>query len=213
MVGTACGQTEGAKASATMRFQYIPAGAPPPAPGSSDENLLLSMPSFAPFALSCLLLVSSLGANAADVYNEVNRLIFAGQWPTALREAQQHLKEHANDPQMRLLLSRIQDGQGQTEAATSTLQALTLSFPELPEPHNNLAVLLARQNRLDEALVALQAAIRARPDYATALENLGDVHIALAIQAYQSAQQNGSPLPRAASKRLTAEQVLRTVTP
>ena len=196
-----------------MACQYIPAGAPPAAPGSSDENLLLSMPSFAPFALSCLMLVSSMGASAADVYSEVNRLIGAGQWPASLKVVQQHLKEHANDPQMRLLLSRIQDGQGQTEAATNTLQALTLSFPELPEPHNNLAVLLARQNRLDEALVALQAAIRARPDYATALENLGDVHIALAMQAYQNAQQNGSPQPRIASKRLAAEQVLRTLAP
>lgn len=171
------------------------------------------MPFFAPFALSCLLLVSCMGASAADVYSDVSRLIAASQWSAALKEAQQHLKLHANDPQMRLLLSQIQDGQGETQAATATLQALTQSYPELPEPHNNLAVLLARQNRLDEALLALQAAVRARPDYATALENLGDVYIGLAIQAYQHAHQTGTPLTRSTSKRLAAEQVLRALAP
>jgi tetratricopeptide (TPR) repeat protein len=185
--------------------------------GSSDENLLLPMHFFASLAMSCLLLLSSWVASAADVYSDLNRLIGTGQWPAALNEAQLHLKTNPNDPQMRLLLSRIQDGQGQTEAATATLQALTQSYPELPEPHNNLAVLLARQNRLDEALLALQAAIRARPDYATAQENLGDVHVALAIQAYQNANQiaiqSGTPVPRVAGKRLATEQVLRTLSP
>jgi tetratricopeptide (TPR) repeat protein len=172
---------------------------------------------FASLSLSCLLVLSSVAASAADVYSDVNRMIGAGQWPAALNEAQLHLKTYPNDPQMRLLLSRIQDGQGQTEAATATLQALTLSYPELPEPHNNLAVLLARQNRLDEALLALQAAVRSRPDYATALENMGDIHIAMAIQAYQNANQiaiqTGIPQPRVADKRLATEQVLRTLSP
>jgi tetratricopeptide (TPR) repeat protein len=69
-----------------------------------------------------------------------------------------------------------------------TLQALTQEFPELPEPYNNLAVLLASQQRFDEALTALNLAVRARPDYSLALENLGDVHIALARQAFLKAQ-------------------------
>jgi tetratricopeptide (TPR) repeat protein len=94
-----------------------------------------------------------------------------------------------------------------------TLQSLTQSFPELPEPHNNLAALLARQNRYAEALVALQAAVRARPDYAIALENLGDVYMALAIQAYQSASQGVPSQTRVAEKRLAAEQLLKSTAP
>ena len=85
---------------------------------------------------------------------------------------------------MRLLLSRIQDGQGQTTAAMATLQALTRSFPELPEPHNNLAVLHAAAGRYDQARASLEAAIRANPQYAVAHENLGDVHARLAEQAW-----------------------------
>lgn len=160
------------------------------------------------FVLTALLLLSSARAQA-DVYQDVNRLVTAQEWSKAQAQAQEHLKTRPTDPQMRLLLSRIQDGQGQTAAAMETLQGLTQSFPELPEPHNNLAALLARQNRYAEALAQLQDAVRARPDYGTALENLGDVYIALAIEAYQNASKATPPQPRAASKRLAAEQLLK----
>lgn len=162
--------------------------------------------------LSCLLLAFSAGVKA-DVYSDVNRLVASEQWAQAQSQAEQHLKSQPTDPQMRLLLSRIQEGLGQTAAATQTLQALTQSFPELPEPHNNLAALLARQNRYAEALAALQAAVRARPDYATAQENLGDVYIALAIEAYQNAVRAMPSQPRAAHKRLAAEQLLKSAAP
>jgi tetratricopeptide (TPR) repeat protein len=164
------------------------------------------------FVLTSLLLLSSVGAQA-DVYQDVNRLIGAAEWSKAQTQAQEHLKTRPTDPQMRLLLSRIQDGQGQTATAMETLQSLTQSFPELPEPHNNLAALLARQNRYAEALVQLQDAVRARPDYGTALENLGDVYIALAIQAYQNASRAPAPQSRVTSKRLAAEQLLKSSAP
>ncbi len=162
--------------------------------------------------LSCALLLFSAGAHA-DAYSDVSRLVSAEQWTQAQTQAEQHLKTQPTDPQMRLLLSRIQDGQGQTSSAMETLQGLTRSFPELPEPHNNLAALLARQNRYAEALESLQAAVRARPDYATALENLGDVYITLAIQAYQNASKAMPSQSRAASKRLAAEQILKSSAP
>lgn len=170
------------------------------------------MQSFQIFVLSGFLLAFSVGAKA-DIYSEVNRLVMAEQWPAAQSQADTHLKTQPTDPQMRLLLSRIQDGQGQTMAAMATLQTLTQSFPELPEPHNNLAALLARQNRYAEALVSLQAAIRARPDYATALENLGDVYLALAIEAYQNANRALPSQPRTASKRLAVEEILKSSAP
>ena len=156
-----------------------------------------------------LLLLGSAGAQA-DVYSEVSQSLDAKQWDKAQAHAERHLKAQPTDPQMRLLLSRIQDGLGQTEQAMQTLQDLSLSFPELPEPHNNLAALLARQNRYAEAVLALQKAIRVRPDYATALENLGDVYLALAIEAFQSAGQAAPPQPRAVSKALAAEKLLQS---
>lgn len=189
-----------------------PSGATRPEPGSPDPILLARMHSLITFVLSCALYLLATGAHA-DIYSDVNRLVNKQQWAQAQTQAEAHLKTQPTDPQMRLLLSRIQDGQGQTSLAMETLLALTRSFPELPEPHNNLAALLARQNRYAEALDALQAAVLARPDYATALENLGDLYVTLAIQAYQKANKTMSTQPRVANKSLAAERLLKPSTP
>jgi len=156
----------------------------------------------------CTLLTLGSGARA-DIYTEVNALVQSGQWQPAQALAESRLKTTPTDPQMRLLLSHIQTGQGQTQAAMDTLRALTLSFPELPEPHNNLAALLARANRHEEALLSLQAAVRARPDYALALENMGDLYLALAARAYGQALNLTPNLKRLQNKQANTQQVLK----
>jgi Flp pilus assembly protein TadD len=64
---------------------------------------------------------------------------------------------------------------------------LTQDYPELPEPHNNLAVLLAADGDLDGARRALESALRVQPDYPIAQENLGDVHLRMAVRAWDQA--------------------------
>lgn len=145
----------------------------------------------------------------ADLYSDVNRLIQSGQWNQARQQADQRLKTAPEDPQMRLLLSRIQDAQGQTQAAMDTLRALTQSYPELGEPHNNLAVLLVRENRYADALASLQAAIQTRPDYVIAIENMGDVYAALASDAYAKALKITPQQARIQNKQLTIDQMLK----
>ena len=157
----------------------------------------------------CTLMTLSNGVRA-DIYTEVNALVQSGQWQPAQVLAESRLKTTPNDPQMRLLLSHIQTGQGQTQAAMDTLRALTLSFPELPEPHNNLAALLARANRHEEALLSLQAAIQARPDYALALENMGDLYVTLAARAYGQALNLSPQIKRLQTKQANTQQVLKT---
>lgn len=77
---------------------------------------------------------------------------------------------------------------GRIREAEDALTRLTQDYPELPEPYNNLAVLRAGQGRLDEAQALLLDALRARPNYAIALENLGDVQARLALRSWQQAQ-------------------------
>lgn len=67
---------------------------------------------------------------------------------------------------------------------------MTNNFPELAEPHNNLGVIFAKQNKLDKAQQSFEMAIRIRPDYANALENLGDVYLRLADNLFEIAQKN-----------------------
>ena len=117
-------------------------------------------------------------------YPTVQRLLNAGQTDEAMKTAEAWLAEHERDAQMRFLKGVIQSQQGQNEAALATFTALTREFPELPEPHNNLAVLHAKAQRYDEARVALETAIRLNPSYARAHQNLGDLYVKLAAQAY-----------------------------
>ena len=160
-------------------------------------------------ALMAGLIWLCIGPAQADVYDDVQRLIKREEWPKAEALASQHLKSRDQDPQMRLLLSRIQEGQGQNDAAMSTLLGLTQTFPELAEPHNNLAALYAQAGRYEDALASLHRAILARPDYATALENLGDLHAALAKQAYDRAANAAPTSPRPQSKAQAIGQMLQ----
>ena len=195
-------------ASATMVLSIAPSGLPMSAQASPRPDTYCCMRLLISFALSCALMALSTGARA-DLYSDVNRLIQSGQLGKAQQQVDQRLKTAPTDPQMRLLLSRIQDAQGQTQAAMDTLQGLTQSFPELAEPHNNLAALLARENRHADALISLQAAIKARPDYAIALENMGDVYAALASQSYGKALQITPNQRRIQAKQLTIDQMLK----
>jgi tetratricopeptide (TPR) repeat protein len=122
-------------------------------------------------------------------YTEVNRLIRAGQYAEATAKADQFLASKPKDPQMRFLKGVILTEQGKPQDAITVFTKLIEDYPELPEPYNNLAVLQAGQGQFDKARAALEMAIRTNPSYATAYENLGDVHAKLASQAYSKALQ------------------------
>ena len=64
-------------------------------------------------------------------------------------------------------------------------------------------MLYARQGRTQEALESLNKALLARPDYAVALENLGDLHLSLALQAYQRASRSPAT-PTSAGRKADA---------
>ena len=137
--------------------------------------------------LACLLLAGP--ARAADDYTQVQQLQSAGQTAQALAAADAYIKAHPRDPQMRFIKANVLSASGQAAEAQALLVQLTRDYPELPEPWNNLAVLHASRGQLDKAQEALQAALRINPAYATALENLGDVRLRQASEAYQRARQ------------------------
>jgi Flp pilus assembly protein TadD len=76
---------------------------------------------------------------------------------------------------------------GRRPEATDALVLLTQDFPELPEPYNNLAVLAAAQGGLARAEHLLQQALTAQPNFVTAQENLGDLYVAMAAEAFERA--------------------------
>jgi Flp pilus assembly protein TadD len=76
---------------------------------------------------------------------------------------------------------------GRTVEATLVFERLIQEFPELPEPYNNLAAIHAAQGRFESALGLLRQSLAAAPNYVTAYENLGDLYLSMAEQAYGKA--------------------------
>ncbi|HPU53091.1 MAG TPA: tetratricopeptide repeat protein, partial [Burkholderiaceae bacterium] len=71
------------------------------------------------------------------------RLSKEGKPEAALASLEASLKTHPRDPQLRFLYGVIMAEQKRTDDAINVFEQLTQDFPELPEPHNNLAVVLA----------------------------------------------------------------------
>jgi len=140
------------------------------------------------FALLLLLAVPVPSfAALADELTEVTRLHRAGQSAAALERADRYLAATPKDAQMRFLKSVVLAESGRPAEAMPLLVQLVQDYPELAEPHNNLAALHAAAGDYAKARAELEEAIRLSPDYAPAHENLGDVHVMLAAQAYARA--------------------------
>lgn len=136
----------------------------------------------------------------ADEAADVSKLMRGGQFAEALSKADAFLAQRPKDAQMRFLKGVILTEQNKSAEAIAIFAKLTEDYPDLPEPYNNLAVLYASSGQYDKARAALDMAIRTNPSYATAYENLGDVHARLASQAYDKALQLDSGNAAAKSK-------------
>lgn len=171
---------------------------------TTTSRRLLKLPTSQVFrktvALSGLLAALCAAPAFADDTADVTRLLRAGQYAEALGKADAFLSKNPRDAQMRFLKGVILTEQNKTADAIAVFTRLTEDFPALPEPYNNLAVLYAAAGQYDKARGALDAAIRTNPTYATAYENLGDVHAKLASQAYDKALQLDSGNSAAKSK-------------
>jgi Flp pilus assembly protein TadD len=124
---------------------------------------------------------------AVEEAEEVARLHRAGDSAQALQLAEQVLAARPKDAQMRFLKGVVLAESQRGAEAMRVFESLTEDFPELAEPYNNLATLHAARGDYDRARVALEQALRSNPGYATAYENLGDVHGMLASRAYARA--------------------------
>lgn len=131
-------------------------------------------------------LLSCLPASA-DPLSDVEKLFRSGQAAQALSKADALIAVNPRDARVRFFKGVMLSDMNRKAEAIHTFVALTRDFPELSDPYNNLAVLYAADGELSAAVRALQAALRNDPDNALARENLGDVYLALAVQAWTQA--------------------------
>ena len=145
---------------------------------------------------AALLLAVAVGCACAapiDPLAEVQEMHKAGRSADAMRTLDGLIAQRPADPQLRFQKGVMLADQKRTAEAINVFQRLGQDFPALPEPFNNLAVLYVEQGQLDKARTALEAAIRSRPNYGTAFQNLGDVYTRMASRAYAKALQIEDP--------------------
>lgn len=148
----------------------------------------------------------------ADEFGELRALLARGEAATALPRLEKATAADPRDVQMRFLLGvALMDLQRDAEALAH-FSGMAQDYPELPDPQNNIALLHARAGRLEQARQALETALRNDPTHRAARTNLGQVHLLLAVQAWELAAAEG-PLDTALLRRLEAVRALLVTTP
>lgn len=158
--------------------------------------------------LASLLLLCTAAAVHADELADIQRLKASGRAAAALPIADRALAARPRDAQLRFARGVLLADLKRDAEAAEVFRSLNQDHPELAEPYNNLAVLLAARGETDAARAALEQALRARPDYAAAQENLGDVHVMLAARAYAQAGRLDSGNRSAPAKLRLAQNLL-----
>lgn len=124
-----------------------------------------------------------------DIQNQLDRR----QAEAALKAIQAREAQLASragpgrDVQLMFQKARALAQLGRSAEAEAIYREMTVKYPELAEPWNNLAILYIGRNDLDQARLALDTAIMNNPRYAAALSNLADLNLLLALRDYEAA--------------------------
>lgn len=170
-----------------------------------------SFPSALPAACVTALLVLAAAWTTlarADEAAELRLLLARGDAATALPRLERAAAAAPRDVQLRFLWGvALMDLQRNTEALAH-FNSMTQDYPELPDPYNNIALLHARDGRLEQARQALETALRNDPGHRAARTNLGQVHLMLAVQAWELAASVGPSDPALLRRLETVRSVL-----
>lgn len=148
----------------------------------------------------------------ADEFGELRALVTRGEAAAALPRIEKAAAANPRDVQLRFLQGvALMDLQRHAEALDH-FSRMAQDYPELPDPHNNIALLHARAGRLEQARQALELALRNDPSHRAARSNLGQVYLMLAVQAWELAAAEG-PLDTALLRRLEVVRSLLVAEP
>jgi Flp pilus assembly protein TadD len=129
----------------------------------------------------------------ADAAAEVRELVTKGDLAAALARAEKGVAANPRDAQVRFAQGVVLMDLQRDDEALALFTRLAQEYPELPDPYNNIALLQARAGRLEPARQALEVALRNDPRNRLARANLGQVHLMLAVQAWELAAADGPP--------------------
>ncbi|HEV3106796.1 MAG TPA: tetratricopeptide repeat protein [Trinickia sp.] len=167
-------------------------------------------------ALFCLALAALPGPAAhaqvspatADGTPQIDAAIAGQDWNAALAQLDARIASNPRDAQAKFKRGTVLARLNRDDDAIRQFTELTQTYPELPEPYNNLAALYAKHGRYEEARAALETAVKANPSYGLAYENLGDLYLRLAAESYKRAQRLGHPSGATAQRLADIERIV-----
>lgn len=140
---------------------------------------------------------TSIPPTPSQITARISSLVSQGRSEQALELIEKRLKQREEraeigvDVQLLFLKGRALSALGRHDEAIESYRQLTIFYPELPEPWNNLGAEYMRQGKTEMAREALEMALTAAPDFTTAQVNLGEVQLKLAQEAFNSAGRAG----------------------
>ncbi len=129
--------------------------------------------------LSPSVLSNSIGQLQTDLEHK--------QYSKAVKTGQQLLDQQPDNILVKFLTAVAFQHNNQIDSAKQYYHQIINSHPELPEPRNNLAMILMNQGHYDQAIELLITSMKTHPAYATAWQNLNLLYRGLASEAYRKA--------------------------
>ena len=116
----------------------------------------------------------------------------AGHYAKALETLRSVVAAEEDNYEAWFLFGVAQVHEQQDHQAIEAFRHVITLRPKLAEPHNNLAAVYNNLGDTNAAIKELEIALKKRPNYAVAEENLADLHIKLALQYYRNSLSHGA---------------------
>ena len=175
--------------------------------------LALALPGMPAFAQDDREFSEEVRRTYAAGLREAAALVKDRQYAGAQEKLDALIAARPREPRARFIKGVVETEQGRTDAAMTAFRTLIEDYPELPEPYNNLAVLLAQRGEYESARLALETAIRTAPDWSVAHENLGDLYARLAATEYAQAAKSDRDNKTASAKLVLVRDLLAKAAP
>lgn len=122
--------------------------------------------------------------------SEINTLIVSADYNLAMQKVNNFLIDHPQSMSARFQYATILSLTKKTDSAIEEYNKLLKDYPTLYEVYNNLGVLYSQQGFYEKSEYSFQEAININPKYNTAIENLGDLYVKMAVQTYKQVLAN-----------------------
>ena len=131
-----------------------------------------------------LLLSSQVQSNSiGQLETELNQ----GHYSKASATGLSLLEQQPDNTRLQFLTAVALQNNNQLDNALQLYQKIIHTYPELPEPRNNLALIYQQQGEHEQAIETLIGSLKTHPAYATAWQNLNKIYQGLAGEAYRKA--------------------------